>query len=230
MDAPAAWRNLGPTLFLAIAGTIFSTFTVGLLVHAAGAMGLCYPLSMLASLTFGSLISATDPVSVLSVFKAIGVHEDVFAIVFGESVLNDAVAIVLTRTLLSFKSGSTQPVPLRIGLAVFIFLFDFTSSIAIGAAFGLALSYTLRRLAIQSSVADDDLVLAIALCFAFPWASYYVAEALQLSGIVTLLFCGMVMARFATPHMSEDAAVATRQIFRAAAVIAETGACCAIEP
>mmetsp|Transcript_39709 Transcript_39709/g.104861 ORF Transcript_39709/g.104861 Transcript_39709/m.104861 type:complete len:545 (-) Transcript_39709:158-1792(-) len=223
MDAPSAWRNIGPTLFLAVIGTIFSTFVVGLLLHGAGALGLCYPLGMLASLTFGSLISATDPVSVLSVFQAIGVHDDVFAIVFGESVLNDAVAIVLTRTLLSFKSGSAQPALLRIGLAAFIFVFDFVSSLAIGAAFGLALSYTLRKLDVRSSARQDDLILVIALCFAFPWASYYVAEALQLSGIVTLLFCGMVMARFARPHMSEDATQATRSVFKAAAVIAETG-------
>jgi len=223
MDAPAAWRNIGPTLFLAVAGTIFSTFVVGLLIHGAGAAGLCYPIGMLASLTFGSLISATDPVSVLSVFQAIGVHDDVFALVFGESVLNDAVAIVLTRTLLSFKHASEQPLLLRMGLASFIFVFDFSASLAIGALFGMGLSHTLRRLDIKSSTAPDDLVLTIALCFAFPWASYYAAEALQLSGIVTLLFCGMVMARFARPLMSEDAVVATRSVFKTAAVIAETG-------
>ena len=213
IDAPAAWRNIGPTLFLAVFGTIFSTFVVGGVLYIAGSLGLCYPLGLLASLTFGSLISATDPVSVLSVFQSIGVDDDVFAIVFGESVLNDAVAIVLTRTLLSFRGSSSQPALLRIGLAAFIFVFDFASSLAVGTAFGLALSYTLRKLDIRSSTASNDLILAIALCFAFPWASYYVAEAVQLSGIVTLLFCGMVMARFARPHLSDEAVQVLRTVF-----------------
>ena len=92
MSLPPTRRNLGLTTFLAFAGTTFSTFVVGGLCYAAGQMGLCYPMGLLASLVFGSLISATDPVSVLSVFKACGVPDDVFAIVFGESVLNDAVA------------------------------------------------------------------------------------------------------------------------------------------
>jgi sodium/hydrogen exchanger 8 len=57
---------------LAFVGTSISSAVVGVLVHAAGQLGLCYPLSRLASFFFGALISATDPVSVLAVFKAIG--------------------------------------------------------------------------------------------------------------------------------------------------------------
>ena len=48
-------------------------------------------------LSLGSLISATDPVTVLAVFQALGVKIDLFSMVFGESVLNDAVAIVLYK-------------------------------------------------------------------------------------------------------------------------------------
>ena len=61
---------------------------------------------MLAALTFGSLISATDPVTVLAVFQALGVKVDLFSMVFGESVLNDAVTIVLSPRSLA----STSPV------------------------------------------------------------------------------------------------------------------------
>ncbi len=59
---------------------------------------------MLPSFVFGALISATDPVTVLAVFQALGVKIDLFSMVFGESVLNDAVALVLYRTLLGFKN------------------------------------------------------------------------------------------------------------------------------
>ena len=60
MDVAAFVRNLGPTAFLAFAGTAFSTFVVGGLVYAGGQLGLCYPLGLLASITFGSIISATE--------------------------------------------------------------------------------------------------------------------------------------------------------------------------
>ena len=103
MDVKAFIANIGPTMFFAFIGTFGSTFVVGGAVYYAGQQGWCYPLSTLASLTFGSLISATDPVTVLAVFSKLGVHVDLFSMVFGESVLNDAVAIVLSRTILSFN-------------------------------------------------------------------------------------------------------------------------------
>lgn len=49
------------------------------------------------------------------------------------------------------------------------------------------------------------MALEAALCFAFPWSSYYVAEALQLSGIVAILFCGILMATYARPNLSHHA-------------------------
>ena len=269
IEQASALRNLGPSTFLAFVGTVFSTVVVGLLCHGAGQAGLCYPLGLLASLTFGSLISATDPVSVLSVFKACGVHDDVFAIVFGESVLNDAVAIVLTRTLLAFNTpadGATSSTfGGRVAYAIAAFVLEFATSLVIGAAFGLGLAMLLQRLELRhepsplrsssaagapdetdtdeiptdlapisrgptsadpapiSSSSDGDLVLTVALTFAFPWASYYTAEVLRCSGIVTLLFCGMVMAKYATPHMSESAVRISSAAFKCAGFIAETG-------
>eukprot|EP00965_Chrysotila_dentata_P209705 6185454-Pleurochrysis_carterae.AAC.2 len=102
MNVAAFFDNAGPTVFFAFVGTFASTFIVGGLVFYAGQLGLCYALDGLAALTFGSLISATDPVTVLAVFQALGVKIDLFSMVFGESVLNDAVAIVLSNTLVSF--------------------------------------------------------------------------------------------------------------------------------
>ena len=48
---------------------------------------------------FGAMISATDPVAILAIFSDLNVDVNLYALVFGESVLNDAVAIVITRTL-----------------------------------------------------------------------------------------------------------------------------------
>ena len=63
--------------------------------------------SFLDSLHFGALISATDPVTVLAIFNDLHVDVNLYALVFGESVLNDAVAIVFTRTLEDYEENVT---------------------------------------------------------------------------------------------------------------------------
>ena len=70
MNVPAFFDNLGPTMLLAFGGTVLSAAVVGACVYLAGQLGLAYRLSLLASFFFGSLISATDPVTVLAIFKA----------------------------------------------------------------------------------------------------------------------------------------------------------------
>ena len=55
-----------------------------------------YQLNMIESFAFGSLISAVDPVATLAIFQALDVDPILYMLVFGESVLNDAVSIVLT--------------------------------------------------------------------------------------------------------------------------------------
>ena len=146
MNVGAFVNNLGPTMFYAFIGTFASTFVVGGIVWQAGQMGLCYPLGMLAALTFGSLISATDPVTVLAVFQSLGVKVDLFSMVFGESVLNDAVAIVLSRTLLSFNKPGTEVNQESINAAVQSFCIIFGGSLLIGAFFGIASSLVFKAM------------------------------------------------------------------------------------
>ncbi len=57
---------------------------------------MAYKLDLVESFAFGSLISAVDPVATLAIFSALDVDPVLYMLVFGESILNDAVAIVLT--------------------------------------------------------------------------------------------------------------------------------------
>ena len=63
------------------------------------------PLSLIECLIFGSIVSATDPVTTLSIFKELHVEPDLYSNVFGESVLNDAVAIALFRFVATFVAS-----------------------------------------------------------------------------------------------------------------------------
>lgn len=100
-DTPVApfFRNLGSISAFAIAGTLASTAIIGLLVFGAGQRGIILSLTFEEAMAFASLLSATDPVATLAVFGALKVHPTVNALVAGEAVMNDAVAIVSDATL-----------------------------------------------------------------------------------------------------------------------------------
>ncbi len=75
----------------------------------AGLAGICYRMPLLYNMAFGAIISATDPVAIIAVFSSLGVNKDLYMNVFGESVLNDAVAMVLYNTICRFID-SGQPI------------------------------------------------------------------------------------------------------------------------
>ena len=154
----AFFTNLLPTLLFAFLGTVFSAFTVAAIVFSAGQLQLCYALSPLAALSFGSLISATDPVAVLATFQTLGVSPNLFSMVFGESVLNDAVAIVLTKTLLSFTHEDVSS--LAVGRAFVVFLQIFIGSSLIGLFSGLLSAIFFKHLALRDH--DETVFLEVA--------------------------------------------------------------------
>jgi len=166
------------------------------------------------------LISATDPVTVLAVFQALGVKIDLFSMVFGESVLNDAVAIVLSRTLLSFNNPENPVDAEHILGAGKLFLIIFVGSLLIGAVGGILSSLTFKLLDLRHH--DEMLYMEAALSFVFPWCAYFVAEASELSGIVSIMSCGMVMATYTRPNFSPRAVRLTARAYKVVALIAET--------
>ncbi|ERM94736.1 hypothetical protein AMTR_s00011p00253040 [Amborella trichopoda] len=102
------FSNFGAIVTFAILGTFIASFVTGILVYLGGLMFLMYRLPFVESIMFGALISATDPVTVLSIFQELGTDMNLYALVFGESVLNDAMAISLYRTMSSFNSHSSK--------------------------------------------------------------------------------------------------------------------------
>lgn len=221
MNKTAFFQNIGPTMLYAFFGTFASTFVVGGIVFWAGQQGWCHELDIIAALTFGSLISATDPVTVLAVFQAIGVRDDLFSMVFGESVLNDAVAIVLSRTLVTFAGDNPAPINSENLMAAGnTFLTIFIGSTLIGLVYGLLSAWVFKKLNLRNH--DELHFMESALSFAFPWAAYFTAEASALSGIVAILFCGIVMATYTRLNLSKTAVMLTSKCYKCVALISET--------
>ena len=101
------FRNIGSILTFAFVGTTLSTFTVAAIMYVVTLMSseLQKSVKFVDTLRFGALISATDPVTVLAIFTDLNVDVNLYALIFGESVMNDAVAVVITRTIDDYKVG-----------------------------------------------------------------------------------------------------------------------------
>ena len=100
LSTRAFLNNLVPILVLAVPALILSAAFVGVSLY------LVLGIPLMAALLFGVLISATDPVAVVAIFRRLGVPERLLTVVEGESLLNDGIAIVLFNVLLLAPSAA----------------------------------------------------------------------------------------------------------------------------
>ncbi|EGD76950.1 sodium/hydrogen exchanger [Salpingoeca rosetta] len=206
----------GAILIFAVVGTVLSAFVVGFGVYWCGSAGWVYKLSITESFAFGSLISAVDPVATLAIFQALDIDRTLYMLVFGESVLNDAVSIVLTRTILQL--GHRKAISSAVFFTVIKeFLLASVGSAAIGVVFGLLGALALKHVELRSWPA-----LEFSLFVIFAYLPYALAEALDLSGIMAILFGGITHAHYTRFNLSPRTQVTARQTFRTIAFLGET--------
>jgi monovalent cation:H+ antiporter, CPA1 family len=189
--------NLGPILVLALVALGISTALVGLALRA----GLDLPLA--TALVFGALISATDPVAVVAVFREVGVPGRLLTLVEGESLLNDGVAIVLFNILLAAALGA----PVSVASGAVDFLGVFCGGAALGAALGFAVALVLPWL---------DRLSAAALSLAVAYGSFVLADhVLGFSGVMATVAAGLVLAGLAPSRASAEARATWGQLWEA---------------
>lgn len=92
------FANIVPITLYAVFGTIIASIIFSLVIFFPGEIYGLYPLSIGECLQFGSLISAVDPVATISIFKNFGINKSIYFLVFGESIMNDAVSIALNHS------------------------------------------------------------------------------------------------------------------------------------
>lgn len=195
-----------------------SAVIITVLAWSAGAVGLCYELTFIQAGLFGSLISATDPVTTLAILGNVNADQNLYYLIFGESVLNDAVAIVMYETLKGFQHQSFSAK--EVGKAFGVFLMIFVGSCVIGAGFGF-LSSLFYRFAGFKRESHYDIVEAC-LLVPVPVAAYMAAEGAGLSGIVSILFCGIVMARYTRQNLTKRTSDTSLAFFKIVARVSET--------
>ncbi|CAF2207885.1 unnamed protein product [Brassica napus] len=291
------FSNFGAIVTFSVLGTFVASIVTGVLVYLGGVMFLMYRLPFVECLMFGSLISATDPVTVLSIFQELGSDVNLYALVFGESVLNDAMAISLYRTMSLVRSHSTGQ---NFFMVIVRFLETFVGSMSAGLLLLSASSFFLRLLNLLklstsfsnlrkvtykyqtkvyiSSVSTFSSVIIYSYIFAlwvikdtnvcfcrcwswiyfcphilfwfylnakhlfkyagldvdnlqnlecclfvlFPYFSYMLAEGLSLSGIVSILFTGIVMKHYTYSNLSTNSQRFVSAFFHLISSLAET--------
>ncbi|KAJ2548779.1 monovalent cation:H+ antiporter, CPA1 (nhx1) [Coemansia sp. RSA 1933] len=210
-------RNIPAVLTFAFIGTAISAIVIGVLVQIYSFTGIeSIGFSFLDSLILGTILSATDPVTILAVFEQLRVDPKLFSIIFGETVFNDAVAIVLFETLGMLRSSgqglSFGAVPSMLSS----FMFVFTASLLVGVATGVLMALLCKHTRLYEFASiEASLVMLVA------YQTYLFSNAIKLSGIVSLLFCAATMRQYAYKSLSKKSKRATRYIFHLLSGLAE---------
>ncbi|RQM26323.1 hypothetical protein B5M09_007449 [Aphanomyces astaci] len=175
--------NITAIVTYAVAGTTISSFVVGVIVYIAGYSGASLKMTLAESLSFGALISATEPT--------------LFYLVFGESSLNDAVAIVLFASFSKFigNSFTASAIP----LAILDFTFIFVGSTLVGIVFGMLSALLFKHYNFKGCLYQE-----IAVYIMFTYLPFAVCTVVDLSGVVAILFTGISMKHYTCNNLSEE--------------------------
>uniref|UniRef100_F7ABP4 Sodium/hydrogen exchanger n=1 Tax=Callithrix jacchus TaxID=9483 RepID=F7ABP4_CALJA len=218
------FRNLGSILAYAFLGTAVSCFIIGNLMY--GVVKLMKIMGQLSDkfyytdcLFFGAIISATDPVTVLAIFNELHADVDLYALLFGESVLNDAVAIVLSSSIVAYQPAGLNTHAFDAAAffkSVGIFLGIFSGSFTMGAVTGVVTALMTKFTKLHCFP-----LLETALFFLMSWSTFLLAEACGFTGVVAVLFCGITQAHYTYNNLSVESRSRTKQLFEVLHFLAE---------
>ncbi|XP_053616150.1 sodium/hydrogen exchanger 6 isoform X1 [Plodia interpunctella] len=216
------FRNLGAILTFAMVGTALSALVIGSLMYGCVQLmpaSLASSFTFLDTLYFGALISPTDPLTVLAIFSQLKVDVNLYAMIFGESVLNDAVALVLSGAIQNYEKRYSNDGGFEITAflaAIGDFIGIFSLSLLVGALMGC-----LTALMTKFTHVRDWPLLESALFVLMSYAAFLIAEVCELTGVVAVLFCGICQAHYTYNNLSSDSRNRTKQLFELLNFLAE---------
>ena len=165
-------------LFLAVIGLIISTVAVGAMLHSISGM------SLVVCLLLGSIVSATDPVAVVALFKDLGAPARLNILVEGESLFNDATAIVLFTILLAIISGQGE---FSFLAASITFLKVFFGGVIVGLVVAKILGWVIGR-------CRESKAICVSLTVTIAYLSFIIAEHyFHFSGVMAVVTAGLVI-------------------------------------
>ncbi len=189
LNARQVARNIWPILTLAVPGLLLSTAIIGLV------MILLTDFDLMVALLLGAILSATDPVAVIAIFKQLGVPERLTILVEGESLFNDATSLVLATLLLGILvAGEFSATTVAEGLVEFFVVF--VGGVLVG--WSLAL---LTGLLLGNIESDPDIEITLTTILAY--FSFIIAEhVFHVSGIMAVVAAGLTIGSWGKSKIS----------------------------
>jgi len=212
-------------LMFAMGGVGLSTVVIACLINWTGSMGLHFVTGWRTAFAYASLISATDPVATLSTYAKLKVDPLLNIIVFGESVINDAVAIVLFNVfnsddyMVDYRGVHHRGSRLLLNIFYGVFTI-FLSSVLLG--IGLGMIYTL--IAHWADARHNKKGQILNIC-ASCYLTYALAESFHMSGIIATMFAGLLMGVYMKPHLSQEGSALATFFVKQLAMLADCAVC-----
>jgi CPA1 family monovalent cation:H+ antiporter len=195
--------NRRPILLLSVGLVIFTMIGVGVLVHA-----LLPGIDWWAAMAIGAVVAPPDAVAATAIGRRIGLPRRIVTILEGESLLNDATALVALRTAIAAGAGGVET--WRVGT-------DFVVASVGGAAIGFAVFLVIALM--RRHVTDP--ILDTAISFVVPFATYIVSEELHSSGVVSVVVAGLLLGHKAPVIQTAQSRIAERMNWRTIAFFLE---------
>jgi CPA1 family monovalent cation:H+ antiporter len=196
-------------LALAIPGVILTTLMTGGIIYA----GTTYPLTI--ALLFGALMGATDPISVVAVFRSLGVPKRLTVLIEGESLFNDGTSIVIFDLVLAIALGQTHAAGQVQWLA---FVADFFRVAGGGLIIGFGLGWVISQVIGKI----DDHLIEITLTTVLAFGAYMIAEQLHVSGVLAVVAAGLVNGNIGPRGMSPTTRIVVTNFWEYVAFISNS--------
>ncbi|XP_055830658.1 sodium/hydrogen exchanger 1-like isoform X2 [Solanum dulcamara] len=165
-------------------------------------------------LAIGAIFSATDSVCTLQVLNQDETPR-LYSLVFGEGVVNDATSVVLFNAIQKLDLSHINPRAALLFTGSFLYLF--LASTFLGVLIGLLSAYLIKKIYLGRHSTDREVALVILMAY----LSYVMAELFDLSGILTVFICGIVMSHYTWHNVTTNSKVTTRHTFATLSFIAE---------
>jgi len=198
-------RNLKAISGLSVVLVVVSSVVIGLILST-----ILPDLSLAAGIALGAVVSPTDAVAATSIGKRLGMPSRLVSVLEGESLVNDASALVLLRSAIAATAGT---------VSLWGVLGDFAYAVSLAVVIGIVVGFVTVR--VRARLGDP--VLTTVISFAVPFIAYLPAEHFHASGVLSVVVAGLYTGHQSAKRFTAQDRISERINWRTAQFVLESG-------